>query len=45
MALLLRDPALRRDLAEHGHRRAVQDFSSQAILAQYVDLYRRLLGA
>lgn len=45
MALLLRDPALRRDLAEHGHRRAAQDFSSQAILAQYVDLYRRLLGA
>lgn len=44
MALLLTDRALREGLAEQGRRRATEDFSSQAILAQYRGLYRQLLG-
>jgi glycosyltransferase involved in cell wall biosynthesis len=45
MALLLRDRALREGLAEQGRRRAAREFSSQAILSQYISLYRHLTGA
>ena len=44
MALLLRDGALREGLAKQGLQRATRDFSPEAILGQYLDLYRRLLG-
>ena len=44
MALLLRDGALREGLATQGLQRATRDFSPEAILGEYLDLYRRLLG-
>lgn len=44
MALLLGDGALRERLAKQGLQRAAHDFSPGAILGQYLDLYRRLLG-
>jgi glycosyltransferase involved in cell wall biosynthesis len=41
---LLGDDGLRDGLAEQGQLRAVRDFSSQAILAEYLDLYRTLVA-
>lgn len=42
---LLRDDALRAELARAGARRVREDFSEDAVMAQYLDLYRRLLRA
>ncbi|MEW8398217.1 MAG: glycosyltransferase [Candidatus Thiodiazotropha sp.] len=43
MERALSDEALRQAVAESGHRRAVQEFSRDAIMQAYVELYRYLL--
>lgn len=45
IALLLTEKSLRDTLAEQGRQRAARDFSKDAILAQYLDLYQTLLAA
>jgi glycosyltransferase involved in cell wall biosynthesis len=42
---LLRDRALADELAGRGHARVQADFSRDAVMARYLDLYRRLTGA
>lgn len=45
LARALDDEALRRQLGEAGRRKVRQQFSQEAIVRQYVDLYRRLTGS
>jgi glycosyltransferase involved in cell wall biosynthesis len=42
---LLRDRVLADELAGRGHARVQADFSRDAVMARYLDLYRRLTGA
>jgi len=42
---VIREPAVARELVANGLRRVSTDFAEGPILAQYQDLYRKLLGA
>jgi L-malate glycosyltransferase len=41
---MLRDPALGAEMAARGHRRVEMEFGREAIMGQYLELYRRLAG-
>jgi len=45
MLRLLGDEALRAALVQSGAQRAIGEFGKEAIMARYLDLYRRLVGA
>ena len=45
MLRLLGDEALRAALAQRGAQRAIEEFGKEAIMAQYLALYRRLVRA
>ena len=45
MELLLRDEALRRELADNGYRTLIARHGEEAIINAYLDLYQQLLAA